>query len=178
MDLSGGSLTSRRLRSLRSLMVVNGLIGLVLVGASLTYDPTPARATLRWAGVVTVFCGLATLIAWADRSVARRSLGPRAVPAVAVGLGVLACVASVAASAGADDTLAFPVELMPASAVVVMGSWALLFSRTPPAVHTAPARPRTRAEADPSPTPAAARGGRRTRQTRVTDRLSSPRPIS
>lgn len=145
MDFPGGSLTARRLRSLRSLMVVNGSIGLVLVGASLTYDPSPPRAGLRWASVIAVFVGLALVVTWADRSLARGAIWSRLVPAAAVALGALTCVASVTlSSAYAADTLAFPVELMPASAVVVMGAWALLFTRSAPTPRGGPVRPRTR----------------------------------
>lgn len=132
MTFSGGSLTARRLRSLRSLMLVNAFIGLVLVATSLTYDPSPPMAALRWTGVAATFAGLALMIGWADRSLARGRLMPPVLALAAGVLGVGTCVASVVVSVAHPDALAFPVELVPASAVVVMSGWALVISRPRP----------------------------------------------
>lgn len=129
MTFSGGSLTARRLRSLRSLMSVNGLLGIVLVAVSLAYDPTPPHAALRWVSVVAAFLGLALVLGWAQRSLVRGRLQPPVIALVAGLLGVFTCVVSVVLSVSRTDTLAFPVELVPASAVVVMSAWALLMSR-------------------------------------------------
>jgi hypothetical protein len=131
MGFSRDGVTARRLRSLRSLMVVNGMIGLALVLTSLVYEPTPPHAALRWTSIVAVFVGLGTLLGWTEVSLSRRALATRAIPGVAVALGLLTCGIAIALAPSYAETLAFPVELVPASAVVVLGVWGLRFTVEP-----------------------------------------------